>query len=249
MRKNGLIFVFCLFSALIFSGRAKADIEALQAVITALGDVVQGAQEHILKAKSMYESGQQLASQAKKCVSEVRNTVEQGKKTYEDAKAKAKAIKDRVNNATEIFKSGDLGELKSKLASKEFSSLNGMFDGKHDEDETADQVLETMVRKKGDDSIANQNALTRAINEKLGDNMANLFGKSMVMRQNLVNEEDNPQNPESVDEAIGLSQKMQLQSMRRFNEILSMEASISRFYHSMAIGNIVGDYENADEEK
>ena len=104
------------------------------------------------------------------------------------------------------------------------------------------------MRKRGDDSIANQKAVSDAINKKNGVDMANMFGKTLVMRQQLKNEKDDFKNPESVDEAINLLQEKQMSVIERKKEILNMEANISRIKHTQALQNVEGEYVEGKNE-
>ena len=256
MKRRGTIFVFCLFIALTCSFKARADIEAIQAVITALGDVVEGAKEQVQKVQSLYESGQQLASQAKKYADEAKETIDKGKKMYADAKEKAEAIKAKAQDIKtkaegmiDAVKNKDVNALQSGFSGLEFSSLKSTFDGSHDDDEMAEDVLDTLVRKKGKDSIASQKALSEAINKKNGLDVANFYAKSTVLRQNLMKEKDDFKNPQSVDEAIELCQKVQLRSMQRQNEITALEGSVAKFHHTHAMEGVSGDYQEGDQNE
>ena len=243
MTRRGLIFAFCFLSVLTCSFRARADIEPIEAVIAALGDVYEGFEEKVTKAKSLIESTQQLAAQVKSAADEAKATVEKGKQMYESAKEKAEAIKAKAQAAVDAVKNRDINALKSGLSNLEFTAFKGTFDGKQDENEMADTVLKTLVRKKGNDSIANQKVLSKAINEKNGRDISNLYAKSTVMRQKLAAEKDQMHNPKSVEEALDLCQKVKLRTMQRQNEISSMENSLARFVHTRAIENVSGSYE------
>ena len=255
MKKHGLTFGVMICMAMICSTPARADIEAIQAVITALGDVVEGAQEQITKAKSLIENVQQLSTQAKKFASDAKQLVDEGKKTVESvktgiegAKAKAEEIKNKATAFVDGVKSGDLGAIKENLGNVEFAKFNDVFDGTKIDDEMADAVLDVMTRKKGDDSIESQKELSKAINQKNGIDMANMFAKTIVLRQTLRDESDEFENPTSVDEAIKLAQEAQLSAMKRCKEILNMEATTYRFDHTQAIQSIRNDYGEEKDE-
>lgn len=242
MKKCGLTFAFCFLLSLMCSFKARADIEPIEAVIAALGDVYEGFEEKVTKAKSLIESAEQLAAQVKSAADEAKATVEKGKQMYNDAKEKAEAIKAKAQAAVDAVKNRDINALKSGLSNLEFAAFKGTFDGKQDDNEMADTVLETLVRKKGNDSIANQKVLSKAINEKNGQDIANLYAKAMVMRQMLAAEKDEMHNPQSVEEALDLSQKVELRTMQRQNEVSSMDNSLARFIHTRAIENVSGSY-------
>lgn len=245
MKKHGLIFAFSFIFALTCSFKAKADIEAIQAMITALGDVYEGFQEQVTKAKSLYESTQQLASQVKSAADEVKSTVEM----YTDAKEKAEAIKSKVQGAVDAIKNKDTDALTSGLSNMEFSAFKSTFNGKQDDSEMADTILETLVRKKGNDSIANQKVLSKAINQKNGLDIANLYADSMVMRQKLSEEKTEIHNPQAVDEALDLCQKVQLRTMQRQNDISAMKNGSARVIHMHAIENVGGSYEEGEKNE
>ena len=249
MKKHGVIFVFCLFSALTYSFRAWADIEAIQAVITYLGDVVEDGKAKIEDLKSLYESGQQLASQAKKYVDDGKAMVQKGKQTYNSIKEKAEAIQGKATALAEAVKNGDMSTITSGLSNMEFSNLKNAFDGSHADDEMADAVLDTLVRKKGENSIANEEVLKKAINKQTGLAIANVYAKSMILRHDLLKEEDEFHNPQSVDEAMDLCQKKQLQMMERQNRIMDLQGSTAKFHHTRAVGDIKGDYEGDKQDE
>lgn len=248
MKRRGLTFVLCLLLSLTFSFQAKADIEALQAIITALGDVYEGVQEQVTKVKSLYESGQQLVAQVKDAANEAKATVEKGKQMYASAKEKAEAIKAKAEGVVDAIKNKDVNALRS-AANMEFAGLKGTFNGTKDDDEMAEAVLDTLVRKRGKDSISTQNALSKAINQKNGTDIANLFGQSTIVRQNLVQEKDDIQNPTTVEEANDLVQKVELRTMERMNRISAMEGGITRFQHTRAMENVTGSYEGGEKNE
>ncbi|MBR2299134.1 MAG: hypothetical protein IJ870_00990 [Alphaproteobacteria bacterium] len=258
MKKGGLTFAVVMMLSVVSATKAWADIEALQALITKYGDVVEGHEQQILKAQSFIESTQQLATQAKRFKTDVENVVKEAEKTLSAAQSavktatqKAQEIKDKVNNVVNVVnaaKEGDLNGLKTGISSMDFASLNKFFDGTKEDDEMADAVLENMVRKKGDNSIENQKALSNAINKKNGVDMANMYGKSIVTRKVLRGEKDDFKNPQSVDEAIELFQEKQMSVMKRKREIRNMESTIKRFHHTHALQNVEGEYEEKKNE-
>ena len=250
------VLIIFSFVGLMFSAHsARADIEALEAVITAVGDVVASAKDQVVKAQDMIESMEQLKTQVKSAVNDVKKTVndvkgvvDEAKNTVDAVKEKAQGIVDEVNNTLTAVQNKDFGALKDKVSNLELAGLNGTFDGTKDDEDMAEAVMENMVRKKGEDSIANQKALSQAINQKNGIDMTNMFAKAMVLRQNLLEETDETENPETIDEAVSLAQQEKLSAMRRRNKILNMEATISRFRHAQEMENIQGDYEEAQDE-
>lgn len=243
--KSRVTFIALTVLSMLCAKPAKADIEAIQAIITYVGDVVQNAKEQVIKAKSLIESTQQLATQTKKMVSDAKQTVKQVGDGVKSAQTKVQEIKGKVDSTINMVKSGDL---KGALQNAEFIKLKGTFDGTKIDDEMAENVMETLVRKKGDDSIANQKALNKALNLKQGIDMANMFGEVLVLRQNLRDEEDNPQNPESIDEAIDLSQESAMEALERQNKILLMKAQLATYSHTFGIQSLEGESEGEGNE-
>jgi len=224
----------------MFSPPARADIEALQAVLMTVLDNVQGYKEKIAKAQSLKQTIEQRAKQAKKYVNDAKSTYNKGKQIYSSAREKAGAIKGGVEATITAVQEKDLKGLGYTM----LSPLKGKFDGKMSDNEAADAVVDVMVRKKGADSIANQMALSYALNKQNAEDMSALFSKTMVLRQNIRNEEDELVNVESIDEAIDLSQKASLRSMKRNLKIIEMKASMAGFEHMMGIHNSEGGYDN-----
>ena len=69
------------------------------------------------------------------------------------------------------------------------------------------------------------------------------------MRQTLAAEKDELHNPESVEEALDLCQKVKLRTMQRQNDISSMENGLARFIHMRAIENVSGSYEEGEKNE
>lgn len=226
----------------MFSPPAHADAEALQASLTVVLDDVQGYKEKIAKAQSLKQTIEQRAKQAKKYVDDAKSTYNKGKQIYSSAKEKARAIKGGVEATIAAVQEKDLEGLGYTV----LSPLKGKFDGKMSDNEAADAVVDVMVRKKGADSIANQMALSYALNKQNAEDMSALFSKTMVLRQNIRGEEDEIVNVESIDEAIDLSQKASLRSMKRNLKIIEMKASMAGFEHMMGIHNLERGYDSEE---
>lgn len=255
MKKHGLTFVFCLFLSFMLSLEARADIEAIQAMITQC-DVFQGFQEYVIKGKSLIESVKQLEAQVKQTVDEVKGsveeakaTVEKGKQAIESAKEKAEAIKAKAQGIVDAIKNKDVNGLKSGLSSLDFSAFKYTFNGKQNDNEMSDTVLNTLVRQKGSDSISNQEELSKAINKKNGMDIAKLYAQGMVTRQNIKQEKDELKNPETIEESLDLCQKAQISLMKRQNEISGMEGNNARFIHTRAMENVGGSYEKGAQNE
>ena len=251
MMRKGWFIILTAFAA-FFASPAKADIEAVQAIITYVGDVVQNAKEQVIKAKSMIESAQQLATQTKKIASDAKKTikdaqgvVKQVQGEVKTAQEKVQAIKDKVNNTINAVQSGDI---KNVLPKVEFTKLNGVFDGTKIDDEMAEAVMDTLVRKKGEDSIANQKALNKALNLKQGTDMANMFADVVVLRQESVQEEDDPQNPDNIEDAVSLAQESMMKNLERERQILLLNSQITEYNHTYGVQALQGEKEEANNE-
>lgn len=249
MKRRFWTFAFCLLSGLMLSFQARADIEALQALITGFGDVKEGAEEKILTLKSKYESFQQLVSQVKKAANEAKETIDKGKQAYASVEEKAKAIRAQAENVVDAIKNKDISALGSNFSNKEFAGLKNTFNGTKDDDEMADAVLDTLVRKRGSNSISVQKALSAAINLKNCSDIADLFAKSMMTRQNLAAEKDDVKDPQTVEEAIELTQKTNLDTMRRQDNISLMNDGVARFKHTRALETVTGSYEKEENNE
>jgi len=245
--KRCLIYAFVVMSLMISGREARADIEALQGVLTVVGDLVASIKEEVVRAKGLITKGKELATQCKKMAKDVQNTVDQAKRVVKTAEEKVQEIKNTVDAIRSAAESKDVKGLKSSLESIEFAGLNKVLGGKETDEERAEAVLDSMVRKRGNDSIENQKQLSAAINRKNGRDMADLFAKTIIVRQNLLEEEDDPKNPQAIDEAFEFSQKTGVDTLKKGQDILNMQATIRRFHNTQAMQNIEGGYGENDK--
>lgn len=230
MKKKGLIFAVFFFAVCLTSFPSKADIEALQPIITTIMDLVEQAKEKILKVKGLQLKKDELMANADK----YSDKVKEGKKKFANAKEKAQSMKDKatggMNGLSNIGVNGPVGN-----ANTEFASLDKTFDGSKDDDEMEEAITDTLVRKQGADSISSQNELSDAINRKIGLDCADMYGKALVLRLDLQAEKDEFELPESVDKATKLYEDVKIRSMKRQNSILEMEGGLARVEHTKAL--------------
>lgn len=237
MKKCLSVFMVCFLMCFMMPHKAKADIEAIQALITSLGDKVEGAKEKILKVKSTKLKADELSANASKYK-------EKAEKTAKDAKEKANKIK---NKATGGIKGLSGKELSNQAENTEFAGLDGTFDGTKEDDEMEEAIVDALVRKPGADSVTSQKELSAALNQKMGTDAAEMYGKAFVLRQDLAKETDEYKKPEAVDEAIKVYEDVKIKSMKRWNSILEMEGALARMEHTKALESQEGK-DNAEAE-
>lgn len=221
---------------LLFAAPAKADIEALLALLEQV-DVFESDSEMLEKAKSFYSNYQELSKQ----VSELKNEAE---KMYHSAEQKVGEINDVVNKGMEIIETGDI---KGAIQNLDFAPLQGMFDGSKGPAEMEEAVAKELVREEGDHSIKNQKEISKALNKKEGVEMADMFAKAVVMRKSIELEKDEEKNPQAEDEALSLAQDEYIKSIKRRNRIVAIEATRLSVRASKELAGIKAKKEGEDD--
>jgi len=238
MRKCCLIFAFLI----LFSGtfEARADFEVIQETVSGAVEVPKAAESMIMKEKAMEENANQLKSRLKKAADKV-------KKAANSIKDGVANIKNKITGLVSAAKTGDLEGL---AAGGEFAALNETFDGSKSDEEMGDNVLDSLVRKKGENSIGNAQVVSKAINQKNGRDIADMYGDAFTQRLELKQVKDEYENPESIDDAVSLYQQEKLDYMRRMNAIARLNNKLARVKHTRAIENVQGGAgnDNAEEE-
>lgn len=230
MKKKGLIFAVFFFAVCLTSFPSKADVEALEPIITTIMDLVEQAKEKILKAKGLLLKKDELMANADK----YNEKVKEGKKKFANPKEKASGMKGDALGKAKGFLGGK-NKRKNNNESTEFASLDKTFDGSKDDDEMSEDINNTYVRKQGADSISSQNELSANTNRKIGLDCADMYGKALVLRLDLQAEKDEFELPESVDKATKLYEDVKIRSMKRQNSILEMEGGLGRVEHTRAL--------------
>lgn len=229
------LFLILLLSSLVFAPAARADIEAIRAAMKTAGDVVEKAKQQFQSVQSVKESAEKIISQGKDIKSAVEDKVNDVKNLYEKAEGVVNSVKD--GNVADMASGFELGGLKGKT------------DGSKSDEEVAEAVEETMMRETGSDSVANSKAISKALNEKNGLNMAHMYAKGLVLRQELRDEKDDPQNPENVKEALNLQQKKAIQSIRRENKVINMDATILEYVYTNQVQRFQKDLDNGENNE
>ena len=113
-----------------------------------------------------------------------------------------------------------------------------------------ENVTENYTRVYGaENSITEAKKIQATINKNMGENAATLYGRTLVLRQELMNEENPEHSLETIQEALQASNEMVITSLRRWNKILEMQAYINEYKNSVAMQNFTRDAEDtADEE-
>lgn len=128
-------------------------------------------------------------------------------------------------------------------------SAQDMIGGKKIDEETEKEVRK-LRRKKGakTDTIAVAELLQEAVNELKGQSVAELYNKALILRLDIADEESPNDKVDTIEQALQANSKMYLQSARRWNRILEMQAYISDFVFMNQIVNYPQEDEDEDEE-
>lgn len=126
-------------------------------------------------------------------------------------------------------------------------AVSNYLDGSSGEDEAMEAVQNTYtpsynmplpeVRKHYDE-----------LNKKAGEDLARLFARSLVLRQELMAEENPAEDFETIKEAQAASTALLIKSAQRWNKILEIQAYTDEFQGSKRMQNFKLDEEEADEE-
>ena len=161
-------------------------------------------------------------------------------------------LANELNNGADliIFKTSAPSGISLEVARKA-KLLAGEFDATFLVYDRADIAFLT----EADGIILDENSITEAkklqatINKNMGENAATLYGRTLVLRQELMNEENPEHSLETIQEALQASNEMVITSLRRWNKILEMQAYINEYKNSVAMQNFTRDAEDtADEE-
>ncbi len=199
---------------------AHADIEAVSAVIKGS---VSNVQTELTKLQDM-----------KAAVDDLQSSVMQG----------FNGVKDKVNEIQDVVQN-PVGLAPTNL----LQGMHGISDGSETEDVAIEEVKATYNRVYGVDNtitVARQKAAQ--INKIQGDSAARLFARSLILRQELAEEENPDFKLDTIEDALKASASMMIQSSRRWNKILEMQAYINEYKNSVVIQNFVIDKEDLEHE-
>lgn len=209
-----------LFFIVMLPIPAHADIEAVSAVIKGS---VSNVQTELTKLQDM-----------KAAVDDLQSSVMQG----------FNGVKDKVNEIQDVVQN-PVGLAPTNL----LQGMHGISDGSETEDVAIEEVKATYNRVYGVDNtitVARQKAAQ--INKIQGDSAARLFARSLILRQELAEEENPDFKLDTIEDALKASASMMIQSSRRWNKILEMQAYINEYKNSVVIQNFVIDKEDLENE-
>ncbi len=194
---------------------ARADIEAVSAALKA---GVSNVQSELEKLQDLQRQIQDAGAMAKQQIANVEKGINQ--------------IKDATENPFEAVQTAVFEGMKNKV------------DGSGNEDAIVDDVKANYNRVYGaENAISIAKERKKAINALLGQNAATLYARALVLRQELMAEENPDDNLDSIQNALQASAKMMIQSSRRWNKILEMQAYINEFKSTTAVQGFTLDEE------
>ncbi len=194
---------------------ARADIEAVSAALKA---GVSNVQSELEKLQDLQRQIQDAGAMAKQQIANVEKGINQ--------------IKDATENPFEAVQTAVFEGMKNKV------------DGSGNEDAIVDDVKANYNRVYGaENAISIAKERKKAINALLGQNAATLYARALVLRQELMAEENPNDNLDSIQNALQASAKMMIQSSRRWNKILEMQAYINEFKSTTAVQGFTLDEE------
>lgn len=215
-----LRYICLLLAACLLPCRAFADIELVQS--GALGPATT-AQSKIEQLQDLQES-----------VSKLQETTMQG---FDQINDKVGEIKDVVENPLGVG------------ATMVMEGLQGDFDGSSTENESSEKVKETYNRVFGqDNNITIAKEKQAQINKLLGDSSARLYARALILRQDLLAEENPDDKLDTIQDALKATNAMMIQSSRRWNKILEMQAYINEYNNTLAIQNFTLEQEDVADE-
>jgi len=193
---------------------AKADIEGVSAAL----EVVSNAKTKAEEIQNEYRKLLDIKSLAMQTVSEINEGINK--------------IKDVTKNP--------LGAVQTSV----FEGLKGKVDGSGEAGVIVEDVKGNYSRVYGaENAISTAKELNKSINSLLGENAAILYARALILRQELLEEEDPDDNLETIESALKASSKMMVQSSRRWNKILEMQAYINEFKSTPGVQGFTLDEE------
>lgn len=215
-----VLFSLC---GLVYAQLARADIDALK---TTISETTKGVQQNIQEVQDLQTA-----------VQDAKTAAQQG---FDAAKTGLDNVVDTATNPQ---------ALAAAAAADVMQGMQGGADGSATDDEGIDNVKNTYNRAYGiDNNIKIAKELAAKINEMQGQSAARLYARALILRQDLLAEENPDDKLDTIEDALKASQSMLIQSSRRWNKILEMQAYINEYKNTVQIQNFtVYDEENADE--
>lgn len=211
-----LKFGVAVMAFVLYALPAKADIEAIQATINVM----------LVKAEAVYKQVQDIKTEALKIKDEAVQGFNSVKKDISD-------IKDIKLDPKKLVKTAVLEGMKNDL------------DGKTNEDENIENVKAVYNRNWGEKhNNTTARKLREALNKESQVSAAELYARSLILRQSLLNEEDPADSLDTIDQAFSATSAMRLRSLARWEKIMGMQAYINAYKNTVQIQN----YENEGDE-
>lgn len=199
---------------------ARADVEAVSASVKGI----------IIQIKD-------LEKEAEKRLSEAKNLIASQIQDFNNLKSSVEGLKDNLTNPLDSPKTFVL------------DGVQNSTDGSKTDDEVAKDVEKTYVRYEGDDTIVRARKLQNDLNKVMGENAALLYARTLILRQELLNEKNPEHSLETIEDALQASNDMVLLSMQRWNKILAMQAYINEYNNTVAIHNFKREAEEEEDNE
>ena len=236
--KKMLVLISALFLSLVYIEPASADIEFGRGLLEKIGNNHPEFKKKVTETKTFISKTKQLGARIKKTADKVKKTIKQGentlkgvinegKKEYNALKGAADKIGNTLSNAKEAAGAIKQGKVPTNLSISEFKELADITKGviSQPDDEKAEKTKEFFLKKPEKDDIEYQRQKEKAVNERNANQSADQYAESLVLRQEIAEEEDAPQTPETIDEAQSLIQEVAQKSFKRNNQILRAKAT------------------------
>ena len=186
-------------------------------------------------AKGIIIRAEDLKKEAEKRLSEAKNLIASQIQDFNNLKSSVEGLKDNLTNPLDSPKTFVLDGVQT----------NGSKTG----DEMAKDVEKTYVRYEGDDTIVRARKLQNDLNKVMGENAALLYARTLILRQELLNEKNPEHSLETIEDALQASNDMVLLSMQRWNKILAMQAYINEYNNTVAIHNFKREAEEEEDNE
>jgi hypothetical protein len=217
-QKIGLVSLLCLLGA----APVHADTDAVGGVLTKLGE----KEQEIGKIFLQYQ-------QSKK---EADLYVQKAEKAKNAATGLAEDVADPsklVDKAIQSVPTENLGGISVSNTSSEAS--------------VADDVKEIYTRKDNETTQARQRLFAH-VRYLTGRNLARMYARAVLLRQNLLEETTPEEDFETKEEAQKAVMSLMLQSAERWNTILETQAYLDEYVGSVEVQNVVRQADESSEE-
>lgn len=215
-------FLICL--GVVFIPRSVlADIEPINVVVKNAVAAVEEGQKYYYDIKAQYDQLNDLYTSGRKALDDAENTFNKIKSNIEGVTADPKGM----------LSTFLLEGTENVGPEPEFERMNKV---KH------------YSRKWGEDSIAAQKELNKAMNEEKFKGLSTLFARSITKRRALLNEESTEPDLSTVAAAQKAIADKLIQSSRRLSYLLQSDAFVKAYLYTIEIQGYNIQEEEEDEE-